>query len=99
MNFATQLREFFSILFGSRRIEDLKTQLADCIQQRDAAIAREQRLSLILLTPREPKPTMPRRPVQTVGGRKPWEQIQREDWEQQAEQAKQQAEVKKQGAN
>ena len=101
MNFAKQFREAISVLFGSRRIEDLKDQIEDLKLQRDQANGRASRLELMLLTPREPKLTIPRKGVPLpVGGRKTWIQVQAEDMERQRKEAEQEAAAKKaEGSN
>jgi len=101
MNLAQRIRELFSILFGSRRVEELHARIADLTAERDRANARASRYELILLTPREPRPTIPRRPgTQESVGRKTWAQVQAEHLEKQRKEAEAEAAAKKAaGAN
>lgn len=93
---AQQIRDFFSTLFGSRRVELLREELTEARKERDYFRARAERFELMLLTPREPKNIMPRNPndKQPVG-RKPWAQVMREDYERQMKEAAAENEARK----
>lgn len=98
---AQNIRDSFSVLFGSRRIEDLKAELAEARKERDYFRGRADRLELMLLSPLVQKPIGPRaaldpRPI----GRKPWIQVQAEELQKQEDAFKKEQEAKKaKGAN
>ena len=96
---AQTIREFFSVLFGSRRVELLERELIEARKERDYFKGRCDRLELMLLTPRTPANILPRNQANPQAvGRKTWAQVQREDFERQMKEAKdQEAEQKAKG--
>lgn len=97
---AQRIREFFSVLFGSRRIEDLKDALAKTEKERDYFRGRADRLELMLLgTPRlgaERRPVSVTRETTPIG-RKFWPQVQAEYILEQQEKAAKEEAAKKKG--
>jgi hypothetical protein len=92
---AQSIRDFFHILFGSRRIEDLKEQLAKTEQERDYFRGKADRLEVLLTAPRTVAPTERRPPILKAVRPHTWEQVRAEWNAAQAAIAKQEAEDKK----